>query len=70
VLGIPRHRWKDNIKMFVREVGWRGVGWINLAPHRNQRQALVNTKPSASIKCWEILELLSESLRRPKLITV
>jgi hypothetical protein len=21
-LGRPRHRWEDNIKMYLREVGW------------------------------------------------
>jgi hypothetical protein len=24
-LGRPRRRWEDNIKMDLREVGWRGV---------------------------------------------
>jgi hypothetical protein len=26
-----RHRWKDGIKMDLREIGWEGVGWIHLA---------------------------------------
>jgi hypothetical protein len=21
-LGLPRHRWEDNIKMYLQEVGW------------------------------------------------
>jgi hypothetical protein len=25
----PRRRWEDNIKMDLREVGWRGIDWIN-----------------------------------------
>jgi hypothetical protein len=25
-LGKPRHRWEDNIKMYLREVGWREHG--------------------------------------------
>jgi hypothetical protein len=27
-LGRPRHRWVDNIKMDLREIGWDGVEWI------------------------------------------
>ena len=30
-LGRPRRRWKDNIKMDIREVGWESIDWINLA---------------------------------------
>jgi hypothetical protein len=29
-LGRPRHRWVDNIKMDLREVGWDGMDWIDL----------------------------------------
>jgi hypothetical protein len=27
----PRHRWVDNIKMDLREIGWGGMEWIDLA---------------------------------------
>jgi hypothetical protein len=27
----PRCRYQDNIKMDLREVGWGGMDWINLA---------------------------------------
>jgi hypothetical protein len=30
-LGIPRRRWVDNIKIDLREIGWGGIKWINLA---------------------------------------
>jgi hypothetical protein len=30
-LGRPRHRWEDNIKMDLREIGINGVNWIQLA---------------------------------------
>jgi hypothetical protein len=33
-LGRPRHRWEDNIRMDVRERGWKDVGWNNLAQGR------------------------------------
>jgi hypothetical protein len=27
----PRHKWEDNIRIDLREIGWDGVGWIHLA---------------------------------------
>jgi hypothetical protein len=27
----PRRRWVDNIKMDLREIGWNGMDWIELA---------------------------------------
>jgi hypothetical protein len=29
-LGRPRHRWKDNIKMDLRQVALWSMGWIDL----------------------------------------
>jgi len=38
----PRHKWEDNIKMELREVG--GVGdWMELAQDRDRWRALVTT---------------------------
>jgi hypothetical protein len=42
-LGRPRHRWKDNIKMDLQEIGCGGMDWIELAQDRERWQALVNT---------------------------
>jgi hypothetical protein len=42
LVGRPRHRWEDNIKMDLREVGWGGVNWSELAQDRDRWQALVN----------------------------
>jgi transcription termination factor 2 len=33
-LGRPRRKWKDNIKMELREIGINGVNWIRLAQDR------------------------------------
>jgi hypothetical protein len=30
-LGRPRHRWEDNIKMDLREIGIDGANWIWLS---------------------------------------
>jgi hypothetical protein len=42
-LGRPRHRWDDNIKMDLREIGIDGANWIQLAQDRVQRRAFVST---------------------------
>jgi hypothetical protein len=40
-LGRPRRRWADNIKIDLREIGWNGGDWIDLAQDRDQWRALV-----------------------------
>jgi hypothetical protein len=42
-LGRPRHRWADNIRMDLRELGWGDVDWIDLTQDRNRWRALVNS---------------------------
>jgi hypothetical protein len=42
LLGRPKHRWKDNIRIDLREIGWEVVDWIHAAQDRDQWQALVN----------------------------
>jgi hypothetical protein len=42
-LGRPKRRWVDNIKMYLREIEWGGMDWIDLAHDRDQWRALVNT---------------------------
>jgi transposase len=41
-LGRPRRRWVDNIKMDLRDVGWDGRDWIDLAQDRDRWRACVN----------------------------
>jgi hypothetical protein len=41
-LGRPRHKWEDNIKMDLQEVGCGGMDWIDLAQDRDRCRALVN----------------------------
>ena len=57
--GKPRHRWEDNIKMDLQEVGCGGMDWIDLA----QDWVFVATfecgnEPLGSIKCGEFLDCL------------
>jgi hypothetical protein len=42
-LGRPRHRWLDNIRMDLGEVGWGDVDWIGLAQDRNRWTVLGNS---------------------------
>jgi hypothetical protein len=41
--GRPRRRWEYNIRMVLREIGWEGVDWIQLAQDRDQWRAVMNT---------------------------
>ena len=40
-LGRPRHRWEDNIKMDLREVGCDPADWMVLAEDRDHWRAYV-----------------------------
>ena len=41
-LGRPRHRWEDNIKMDLQEVGCRGMEWNEPAQDSGRGRAFVN----------------------------
>jgi hypothetical protein len=43
LLGRPRLKLVDNIRMDLVEVGWGDVDWIGLAKDRNRWRALVNS---------------------------
>jgi hypothetical protein len=43
LLGRPRRRWEDGIRMDLRENGWGGVAWIELPQDRGRWRALVST---------------------------
>jgi hypothetical protein len=43
LLGRPRRKWVDNIKIDLREIGWDDVDGIAMAQDRDQWRALVNT---------------------------
>ena len=57
-LGRPRHRWEDNIKMDVQEVGCWSTNWIELAEDRDRWRALVNAVMNlrVPVKCGEFLD--------------
>jgi hypothetical protein len=35
-LGRPRRRWEDEIRMYLREIGWESVEWTQLAQDRDR----------------------------------
>jgi hypothetical protein len=41
-LGRPRHRWEDNIRIDLQEVGCGGMDWCGLRQDRDRRWAVVN----------------------------
>jgi hypothetical protein len=41
-LGRPKRRRDDNIKMYLQDVGCRGMDWIDLAQDRDRWRELVN----------------------------
>jgi hypothetical protein len=49
----------DNIKIDLREIGWDGMDWIDLAQDRDKWRALVKTVMNLRfLKCWEVSEWL------------
>ena len=54
----PRHRWEENIKMDLQEVGCRGMDWIELAQDKGQVAGTCkrDNEHSGCIKCRELLD--------------
>ncbi|KAJ4429661.1 hypothetical protein ANN_21862 [Periplaneta americana] len=46
----PRRRWEDNIKMDLREVGYDGRDWINLAQDRDQWRPYVRAAMNLRVR--------------------
>jgi hypothetical protein len=48
----------ENIKIDLREIGWGGMKWVDLAQDRDQCKALLKNgdEPAGSLNCWEVLE--------------
>jgi len=53
-LGRPRHRWVDNIRMDLREVGCGYMDWIGLAQVADACEC--GNELSGSVKCGEFLD--------------
>jgi hypothetical protein len=53
----PWHRWEDNIKMDLQEVGREEIEWIHLAQNEGSPFECGNEPPN-SINCREFLDKL------------
>jgi hypothetical protein len=42
LLGLPRQRWEDNIKIDLREIGFGDMDWTHWAQDRDRWRALLN----------------------------
>jgi hypothetical protein len=49
LVGKPRRRWEDNIRMELREIEWGGTDWIDLAQGRDKWRAFVKTVMSLRV---------------------
>jgi len=49
-LGRPRHRWVDNIRMDLQEVGCGYMDWIVLAQDRDRWRTLVSVVMNLGIR--------------------
>ena len=55
LLGRPRRRWEDNIRMDLQEVGGGSGDWMELAQDRDRWRALVSTVRNLRVlKMWGI----------------
>jgi len=52
-IGRTMCRWKDNIKMDLKETGWVSMNWNNLVQDRDKVAGCFqhSTEPSGSIQC-------------------
>jgi hypothetical protein len=60
LLRRPRHRWEDNIKMDLRDIGLEGVHWIYLIQERVWWQALLITVMNLQVPQLQGISCLAE----------
>jgi hypothetical protein len=55
---------EDNIEIDLREIGWGGMDWIDLAQAKGpvESPCEYGNEPSGSIKCLENFSLLNDSV--------
>jgi hypothetical protein len=54
----PRHRWVDNIRMDLGEMGWGDVDWSGSGWEQEKSSCEFGIEPPGSIKCWKTIEWL------------
>jgi hypothetical protein len=58
-LGRPRHRWNENIEIYIRETVYVGMGWIHIAQDRDQWRASVKTVMNLRGPLYSYVKFLS-----------
>ena len=47
----PRHRWEDNIRMDLKEIGINTRNWVDLSQDRDYLRALMNAALHRRVPC-------------------
>jgi hypothetical protein len=53
--GRPRRRWENTDKINLQEIGWRGLGWLDLVQHRDVRRVNAVLKLRVPLNAGELL---------------
>jgi len=61
LVGRPRHIWRNNINLELKERGHEGVEWMRLAQDRDHWWVLVNTVMNLSVR-WKAVNFLTSSV--------
>jgi len=48
--------YEDNIKMYLKDIGWESGEWFCLTEDRDEWWAVVNMGMNCSIKCGEFID--------------
>jgi hypothetical protein len=59
LLGAPRCRWQNNIRMDLRERGWENVNWIHLVQDSDQWRALMTSWVIISFSRRDLFHVVS-----------
>jgi hypothetical protein len=58
-LGRLRRKWVDNNKIYLREIAWDVMDYLDLVQNGNPYKTLLSTVKNFGFhKCWEVLEWL------------
>jgi hypothetical protein len=58
-LGRPKSRWEDNINLYLKDIGWDGMDWMNLAEEMEKGQAVVHTVMNLQVVPYSVGNFLT-----------
>ena len=56
-MGRPRHRWEDDIRIDLEEIGINAGNWVDLAQNRDYWRSFVNA--ALNLRVPKAMELVS-----------